>query len=380
MNWGFKSSKIQNLSKIGVANIGGYVVSAGLWFILAGFLQSEKYGELSYLIAIAGIVTSVCLIGGPQSIIVFSAKKIQLQGTIFIISFFSSIFSAVILYIFLQNLEIGIFVIGSVIYNLTISELLGRKSYGTYSKVFLLQKVLQFILAIGFYFIMGEAGILLGIGLSFFVMIKVFYENIKNNKLDFKLLKEKMTFIINIYIRDLTKAFKGNIAHIMIAPLFGFSLLGNYHLGLQVFGILAIIPGIITNFVISEEASGESMKKIKKYTISLSVVFAGLGFFVAPEVLPYFFPKYENVVDLIPILSLAVIPATISNMFISTFLSKENSKPIVIGYAISIVVLIIGIFILGSTIGALGLAVSFLLSQISYTIFLASIKKFYKNI
>lgn len=380
MNWdNFRTSKIGNISKIGVANIGGSVISAGLWFVLAGFLQSEKYGELSYLIAIGGIVTTFCLIGGPQTILVYSAKKIQIQGTIYLISFISSIFSAVILYVFLQNLEIGIYVIGSVIYNLTIAELLGRRTYGEYSKIFLIQKILQFILAIGFFFVFDEAGIILGIGLSFLVMTKFFYTTIRNEKIDFKLFKEKISFLSNIYIKDIGRAFNGNIDKILIGPFFGFALLGNYHLGLQVLSLLTILPGILANFIIPEEASGTSTTKIKKYTILLSVFLAVLGFFIAPIIIPYFFPSYEDSVRLIPILSLAVIPSTISSMLISTYLSKENSKPIVIGYAISIAVLTSGIVFLGSNLGVPGLAMAYLFSQISYTVFLLSVKFFKKS-
>jgi O-antigen/teichoic acid export membrane protein len=375
MNWNnFRTSKIGNISKIGVANIGGSVISAGLWFVLAGFLQSEKYGELSYLIAIGGIVTTFCLIGGPQTILVYSAKKIQIQGTIYLISFISSIFSAVILYVFLQNLEIGIYVIGSVIYNLTISELLGRRTYGEYSKVFLTQKILQFVLAISLFFVFGEAGIILGIGLSFLVMTKFFYTTIRNEKINFELFKEKISFLVNIYIRDIGRAFNGNIDKILIAPLFGFALLGNYHLGLQVLSLLMILPGILANFIIPEEASGASTTKIKKYTILLSVFLAVIGFFIAPIIIPYFFPSYEDSVRLIPILSLAVIPSTISSMLISTYLSKENTKPIVIGYAVSIVVLTSGIVFLGSNLGVPGLAMAYVLSQTSYAIFLLSVK------
>lgn len=375
MNWNnFRTSKIGNISKIGVANIGGSVISAGLWFILAGLLQSEKYGELSYLIAIGGIVTTFCLVGGPQTILVYSAKKIQIQGTIYAISFLSSIFSAVILYVFLQNLEIGIFVIGSVIYNLTISELLGRRTYGEYSKIFLIQKILQFVLGIGLFFVLDKSGVILGIALSFLVMSKFFYSTIKNEKISFSLLKEKISFLFNIYIRDIGRAFNGNIDKILIGPLFGFSLLGNYHLGLQVLSLLTIIPGVLSNFIIPEEASGASINKIKKYTILLSVILGVLGFFIAPEVIPYFFPDYQDSISLIPILSLTVIPTTISSMLISTYLSKENSKPIVIGYAISIAVLVSGIIFLGSNIGVPGLAIAYLLSQTSYAIFLLCIK------
>lgn len=379
MNWkNFTESKLGNLSKIGIANIGGSIVSAGLWFILAGMLQSEKYGEISYLISIGGIVSTICLIGGPQAIVVYSAKKIQIQGSIYITSFFASIFSAIILYFFLQNIEIGVFVIGSVIYNLTISEILGRRTYGEYSKIFLIQKILQFGLAIGLFFVLNQMGIILGIALSFLVMIKYFINTIKENGINFSLLKEKMFFIINIYMRDLGRALNGNIDKILIGPMFGFSLLGNYYLGLQVLSLLSIIPGIISNFIIPEESIGNSTKKIKTYAIILSFILAILGFFIAPQIIPYFFPQYQESITLIPVLSLAVIPSTISSMMISSFLSQERSKAIIIGYAVSVLVLITSIMILGTKFDILGIAVAYVLGQTSYALFLIGIKKYVK--
>ncbi|MCV0411886.1 hypothetical protein [Nitrosarchaeum sp.] len=373
MKW---SSKLENISKIGIANIAGSVISVGLWFIIAGMLQTEKYGELSYLLSIGGIVATVCLIGGPQAIVIFSAKKIQIQGTIYVTSFITSIISAVILYVFLQNLEIGIFVIGSVIYNLTIAELLGRRTYSEYSKLFLIQKILQFVLAIGLFFILNQTGVILGVALSFLVMLKYFFKTIKENGINFTLLKEKIVFVMNIYLRDLGRALNGNIDKILIGPMFGFSLLGNYYLGLQVLSLLSIVPGIVSNFVIPEEAAGNSTKRIKLYTILLSFILAILGFFVAPLVIPHVFPQYQESVTLIPILSLAVIPSTISSMLISSFLSQENSKPIIIGYAISILVLVLSIMILGTKFDVLGIAIAYVLGQTSYAVFLICIKKY----
>lgn len=375
MKWyNFKSSKFINISKLGIANVAGSIISAGLWFLIAGMIQAEQYGEISYLLAIGGIIVTICLIGGPQTIMVYSAKKIKLEGTVYFISLISSLISGVILYIFLQNLEIGIFVIGSVIYNLIISELLGKREYNKYSTIFLIQKILQFALAISFYFVFGKMGIILGIAISLLVTIKYFYETLKENKIDFLLLKSKAGFLTNIYIRDLGRAFNGNIDKIIIGPLLGFALLGNYYLGLQVLSVLSIIPGIITNFIIPEEASGNSTKKIKIITIIGSFFLALLGIFVAPVVLPLYFPEYSHSIELVPVLSLAVIPSTVSSMIMSTFLSDEKSRPILIGYAISTMVLIIGIVILSKDLGALGVAISYVAGQTSNTVFLLIVR------
>ena len=364
------SSGIKNISSLATSKITGSAISALFWLYLAGLLGQENYGELGYLIAIAGITSSITLIGGEWVMAVFTAKGKSVQPVLYLISIISSGISAIILYTIFQNVGLSVYVIGFVIFNLVIAEIQGRKLYKTYAKFFVLQKIFFVLISLGLFQFMGVEGILLGYGLSFIPFLKRMYTSLKIKNYDFKFLKEKSGFIANNYSLDLTKSVKGQIDKLMIAPMFGFGLLGNYYLGLQVVSVLSILPGVIFTYMLPQDASGKSTTKLRILTILGSVILAVLGIFLAPILIPMVFPDYEESLSLIPILSISVIPATISSMYTSKFLGNEKSSYVLIGYIISIITLVLGILTLVEVFEVMGLAVSYVLSISVLAIFL----------
>ena len=118
---------LKNISFIGIANISGSGISALFWIFLASLLGAENYGELAFYISIASIATSISFLGGPLAITVLVAKKVKIESTIYLFSIIASVISAIVLYSSFVNLGLSVYVIGAVIYNLSISELLGQK-------------------------------------------------------------------------------------------------------------------------------------------------------------------------------------------------------------------------------------------------------------
>ncbi len=283
------------------------------------------------------------------------------------------------MYVIFQSVGLSVYVIGFVIFNLILAEIQGRKLYKTYAKFFVLQKLFFVLISLSLFQFIGAEGILLGYALSYIPFFKRMYSSIKTKNFDFKFLKEKSGFIANNYSLDLTSSVKGQIDKLMIAPMFGFGLLGNYYLGLQVVSILGILPGIIFTYLLPQDASGGSTKKIRVFAILGSVVLAILGIFLAPILIPIFFPGYNESLELIPILSISVIPSTISSMYTSKFLGKEKSSYVLIGYLISISILISGIIILVNIFEVMGLAIAYVLSITVQAIFLVAINFFKKN-
>ena len=353
---------IKSIGWIGISNLIGSSISALFWIYLASLLGAENYGELSYYISIAGIVTSLSFIGGPMAITVLVAKKIKIESTIHLFSISGSIISAIILYFAFTNIGLSIFVIGAVIYNLSVSELLGRKYYKKYSIYFILQKSLFVVFSLILYYIIGPEGVLVGIGLSFAPFGIQIYRSFKNTPINFQLLKTKWKFMTNNFLIDLSQVFVGQIDKMLIGPLFGFAILGNYYLAIQVLNVLAIIPEIIKKYTLPEDSSGVNTTKIKLLTVGFSVILALIGIFVIPDIVLIVFPEYSTSLELIPIISISIIPATIYTLYVSQFLAKEKSNYIVIVNIISIIVLIIGIFVLGNLFGNVGLAYSLLIS------------------
>ena len=85
------------------ANIVGNLISGLFWLYLANILGTEAYGEISYLLAIGSIASTVAIIGGTYSIVVFSAKKVNVHPTIYFISFVASIISATAVFFISHN-------------------------------------------------------------------------------------------------------------------------------------------------------------------------------------------------------------------------------------------------------------------------------------
>jgi O-antigen/teichoic acid export membrane protein len=364
MKWGNNIRGIKEIGIIGISNIVGSGISALFWIYLAKLMGAENYGELSYYISIGGIVTSISFIGGPMAITVLVAKKIKIESTIHFLSISGSIISAIILYISFVNIGLSVYVIGAVIYNLSVSELLGRKYYKKYSIYFILQKILFVIFSLILYYIIGPEGVLIGTGLSFIPFVIQIYRSFKNTPMNFHLLKTKWKFITNNFLIDLSQVLNGQIDKLVIGPLFGFTVLGNYYLAIQILNMLAIIPEIVKKYTVPEDSSGNNTTKIKLLTIGFSVILALCGMIIVPKIISIVFPEFNDSLALIPIISLTIIPGTISTLYASQFFAHEKSAYLLQTNIISIITLVTGVITIGQIFGVIGLAYSLLISQI----------------
>ncbi len=372
-------SNTRDFQYVGIANLATKGIASLFWLYIATLMTVEEYGQVSYLIAIAIMTTRLSLFGSAQTIIVYTAKKVAIQPPIFLISLILGTISSIVVYLILNEIVVSIYIFTSIIFDLGIASLLGAKLYKNYAQYFIVQKIISVVLSLTFYYILGPNGIILGIGISFLYLIPVIIKGFKKDKLDFSVLKSRRGFMINSYSMNIEKIFAGQIDKIVIVPLLGFVALGNYHLGFQFLGLLLILPGLVYTYTLPRDASGIATRKVKMLTILVSICFAVLGITVAPIVLPIFFPQFEEVVVVIQILSIYIIPNSISTAFSSHYLGKEKSKIVIIGQSISIAVYLIGIFTLGEMYGINGVAISFVLSGIAQTGFYIITKKFYSK-
>ena len=372
MDW--KSIKqikgLKSISQIGAATIGGNAIAAFFWIYMADFMGQEDYGELGYLLSIAGIASTISILGGQWTMSVYTAKGIQIESSLYFISIITSTISAVVLYFLFENVGISVYVVGLVVFNLFIAEILGKKQYKKYSKIFFSQKIILVTLAIILYYILGVEGVLLAYGISYLVFTSRIISTLKNRDFNFELLRKRFKFWMNNYVYELSSTARNQIDILLIGPLFGFALLGNYFLGLQVLSLFLILPLIIFRYTLPEDSSGSSTKQIKIMAIVASIGLALLGIFVAPEIIPLVLPEYTDVIDLIPLLSIAIIPRTITVMLLSGFLAKENNKYLVLGNVISISVIVLGILYFPQYFDVVGLAIAYVLGVTAQTIYL----------
>ena len=375
-----KKLGIKNISIIGVGSILATIISGVFWLFLARIMGEENYGELGFLIGVGSISTAIAVWGSDKALTVFTAKNINIQPPIYLISFITTGLTAIILYFLLDSIGLSVFVIGAVIFNLTIAEVLGRKQYKKYTKIILTQKILFVTLGILLYYIIGHHGILVGFGLSGLPFIYKIIQTLRENKINFKILKEKKEFITNNYITDLIYQFRGQIDKILIGPIFGFALLGNYYFGIQILNLLSMIPEIVVKYTLPEDSSGSSTNMIKILTVLVSVFLALVGIFIIPILIKEFFVEFKDSLEFIPIISLAIIPTTITSMYVSKFLGNEKSRIVMIGEAIGIVIFVPGLIILGELIGIKGLAIIFVIAEIIKTCYFLITDTYLKRI
>jgi len=370
------AARLKDLTTIGTANSVSALIMGLFWFFLASLLGTESYGEISYFIAIASIVYTVSFLGAGATITVYTSKEKKTQSSVFFVSIISSIITSLVLFFVFYNIGLSLFVIGNAIFALALGDLLGRKLYPKYSKYLIIQKIFLVGFSIALYYVMGPQGVILGFALSFFPFIPRVARGLKESKIDMSIIKRRFPFMMNVYGLNLSRSFTMSADKLIIAPLFGFALLGNYHLGFQFLMLLSILPSTVYAYVLPHDASGHQNRKLKKATILASVALAIIGMSIAPLVLPFFLPDFKEAVEIIQIMSLGIIPITINLMYTSKFLGIEKSKIVLIGAIIYVAIQILGIFLLGQIYGINGAAIALVLAASSQSAYLVTADKF----
>ena len=366
--------KIKDITAVSSGDILGSAMSAVFWFYLASQIEPSSYGEIHWFLGIAGIFSTIALFGTVNTITVYTAKKIQIQSTLNFISLSASVILSLIVIVLFPSfytIDVGIILIAYVINTLAIGDLLGRKQYTGYSKYTLVQKGLTLGFGFLFFYLFGYEAIIFALACSYMFYIKRIYSIFRDIKIDFSLVKQRMGFITNNYFTFiLTGAIGGGqVDKIIVAPLLGFAILGNYSLALQIINVMMIFPSVLYKYLLPEESTGTSNKQVKIFLIIFSIFISILGIFIAPMLVENFFPKFIEAIDAIKIMSLVVIPGSIALILEAQFLGKEKSKIVIIGTGISLVLLTIGMIVLGSWFGITGVAWSLVIATTAKTTF-----------
>ena len=346
----------KGLLSIGFADIVGSAISGLFWLYIASQVNPDVFGELIYFISIAGLAQLVSLIGSSNALTVYTAKNVKIQSTLFLISILATAISLATITIFYNRIDAGLLAVGFVLFSLVNSVILGNKLFVKYSKLVLSQKILTLILGLGLYFVFDVYGIIYGLALSYIPHLIIFVKEFSRTKIDFTLLKTRKGFIINNYVMNLTAGLGGTVDKLIIAPVLGFALLGNYSLAAQMLTMMMMFSAVVYKYLLPLDASGESNKKIRQIALVISIIIATLGVTILPNVIDWLFPKFIDAKDAIQIMSLGVVPGTVSILYGSKFLGMEKSKIVMIPKLVSLGVVIGGFLYFGPIYGTVGLA------------------------
>jgi len=368
---------LKNFGTIAISDIASAAISSVFWLYLASLLTISNFGEIQFLISITGFAVGVSLLANVNTVIVYEIKQRGLRKILFLLTLVIGVIVSVALFILYSRLDIIFLTFGMIFAEMISGYLLGKKLFVRYSIIFISQKLLMATLTIGLYFFMGFEGIIYGIAISYIPICVIILRSFKDTSLNFSLLKENFSllkenfeFVINNYGNRLISQSRKDLDKIIIMPILGFETLGEFALSVQVYMLMILFASFSFKFLLLSDASGKNAIKFKVGILSVSIIISILGIIIGPEIITTFFPKFVNSVEIIPILSLAVIPNTIAIIFSSKFLGDEKSKFPLIGtilYAVSYLSMVV---FLGSAYGLYGLGVSFLISSIIYSSYL----------
>lgn len=370
--------KIKDIGTIGGADVFGNLMSAGFWFYLASQIEPSSYGEIHWFLGIAGMFSSFALFGTTNTLTVYTAKKIQIQSTLNFISILASfVLSLTVILVFpsFYSIDIGIILIAYVVNALAIGDLLGKKQFQNYSKYIILQKGLTLAVGLLFFYLFGYEAIIFALAITYVLYFKRIISIFNEVKINFNLIKPRIGFITNNYLMSILAIASGQIDKIIVAPMLGFTILGNYSLAIQVINIMLISSSVFYKYLLPQEATGVKNKNAKILIIFISVLISILGIFGAPILIDEFFPKFSESIIAIKIMSIVVIPITISLILESELLGKEKSKNVIIGNAILLGSLIFGMLTLGNLFGIEGVAYSFVIANIAKMSYYVCVKK-----
>ena len=171
---------------------------------------------------------------------------------------FRSVVTFIVLFIIQGKIEIIILTTGFIVSSLAIAETLGRKQFKSYSRYFVVQKILFVVFGILLYNLYGVNGILYGLAISFIPYTYQILQGVRDSKIHFLLIRERLVFLLTNFAYTFAGVARGQVDKLIIAPILVFEVLGNYSFALQIVAVLMIFPNIIYKYTVPVDSSGKS--------------------------------------------------------------------------------------------------------------------------
>jgi len=372
-----KNLSFNNFSHVALGRIIASALLAIFFLILATILEPTAFGELGYLVALAGTFSIVSRFGLPQTVVVYLAKEKKFLSDQ--VNLLAVILACVATIILLFINEYAAFLCLAIsFFFLYQHNLLGEKKYKRFLKSSSLRTVLIFIISFPLYFILDIQGILLGMALGNIISSVWLVKSINFRIKSFQLLKNNYRILVNNFGIDASTNLIRTLDRLLIGILFGYLFNGIYIFNMQILFVLEILPRILYLFLLSEESSGRKHKKINYFVVLVSVLSTITVIILAPLIIDQFFSKYSDGIIALQILVLSLVPISISSILTAKLQAGESTK---VGYSaiVSIGSLLILLSFLGNEYGIVGLSLAVVVSSILTTIFLYFLYRNFKK-
>ena len=360
---------INDLLSVGSSQFIAQIILGLFWLYLASILSKSEYGELGFFMSIVNVAAVVSVLGLGTTVVVYEVKKENIFPASFIVVLITSSITALITFLLYQNYAVSILAMGLAVFTFLIHGINSQKRYGTLSLYRILRAVASITFAIILYQYIGITGIILGFFIATLFIVKEIYILLNARKIEFSALRTKIAFTANSFFTGLASVFFFWGDKAIIGLIFGFTMLASYQLAGQFLLLLEGIPRSIMVYLVPQESEGRKNKKIKIFAITISIFIALVSIVVMPYAVTAILPVYEDAILPIQILSLSVIPLTISAIQNSQFLGTGNNQVVLIGSIIQSALYLIFIVLLGTPYGLEGISIGLLVAAIVRTLF-----------
>jgi O-antigen/teichoic acid export membrane protein len=361
-----EANPIKNFSYVGLGRIITIGLQAGFYLLLAALMDPEVYGELSVILALAATFSTISLFGLNLSLQVYRAKNnIEISGQIITLFIILTTIASIIL---IPIDYVAAFLCASLsFFAMAQYDLLGLKQYKKYMIYSALKSGTFFVIPLLLFFVFDITGIVVGMAISNLIGSVSFFKSLTVKK--FFGLKNYYKVLVHNFGVFTGSALPNMVDKLLIAPLFGLFIVGIYQFNLQILIALSILPGILSQYLVSEEASGVRHKKLSYLVVLSSIPIVGIAIILVPILVPILYPNYTEGIESLQIMIISIIPQSIGVIFSSKLLAKESTK---IGFTaiVRIGSLLILLAILGQFYGLVGLAIAVLISLSANTLYL----------
>ena len=348
----------------GVSSLLGYV----FYFLFAKILNIEEFGELIYLFSIAMVVIIMTRFGLGETNTVQLAKgneKFTPQANVLHLIFVGIISIG----LFFINPFLSLLTIGVAFFTMDLNLLQGRRDYKKYLVISISARISQILFSLLLYYFMDFYGILLGTAIATIIHGWHYLRSLLRWNFKFNQIKKHFVTVVHNFGVDSAQVLPNWTDKLLLVPLLGFTIAGTYQFGFQVLLGLGIMPMIIYTYLLPEESSGNSNKRIISLGFAISILLAVVTFFISPIAVSTFFPEFENSIAVIQILSFGSIPLTVIAI-LNAKLQSQESRLVGIGAIVRISSHLILIPLMWDVLELQGLAIAVIFSIIIHMIYL----------
>ena len=361
---------------VSLAHLGSAVIFALLWLTLASLLTVEEYGEINYLLAISLMGSIFSNFGLRITMLTYLPKGLtEIRNQINSLVLISSISIASLMLLFFQSISIFILIIATIFFVMSTAECLANKKYKEYVILLIGAQSTQVVLILIFYYIGGVEFALIGYAVGSIPFSYRYFSSLRFFKFRFNEIRSRYRFVIHSFSVLIARNVQW-YDKLLIAPLFGFFILGQYQIGIQFLLFVGVIPVILFQYLLPEKATGVSHTRLRYTGIIVTFVLVVILWFATPSIISNLFPKYVESIFITQIILIGAIPLTINALLEVKLLGLGESKYVFYGVLFYLGIQTISIFTLGLAYLTIGLAIGIVLALSSQASFLLLIDHF----